>query len=180
MIYEPKEDSYLLEKEVMKYSRGKRVLDMGSGSGIQARAALNAGAREATATDIDDESVRELKKKGFKAIQSDLFKNVKGKFGLIIFNPPYLPEDELEDKESGRVTSGGKKGDEIILRFLKDAGMFLEKGGIVLLVVSSLTPQTGINKILKEKGLGKKTIASEKLFFERLEVWKIEEKSLPL
>ena len=27
----------------------------------------------------------------------DLFSKIKGKFDLIIFNPPYLPLDELED-----------------------------------------------------------------------------------
>ncbi len=207
MIYQPKEDSYLLEKEVIKYSRGKKVLDMGSGSGIQARAALDSGAKEVIALDIDDESVKELKKKGikknfdnwvnkkskfsnktickkskmikqivYKAIKSDLFDKVKGKFDLIIFNPPYLPYDDKEDLKSRRATSGGKKGDEIILRFLNDANKFLEKDGIVLIVVSSLTPKNKINKILKEKRLEKKVISEEKLFFEKLEVWKVERK----
>src|SRR3989344_3667442 len=168
MIYQPKEDSYLLEKEVIKYSREKRVLDVGSGSGIQAMAALKFGAREVIATDIDFDSLKKLKRKGikenfdnfankeskfsnrtickkskmtkqivYKSIQSDLFNKVKGKFDLIIFNPPYLPEDELEDRESRRATSGGKKGDEIILRFLKYANKFLEEKGIILMVISS-------------------------------------------
>lgn len=38
MIYEPEEDSYLLEKYVKKLAKGK-VLDLGTGSGIQALAA---------------------------------------------------------------------------------------------------------------------------------------------
>ena len=53
MIYEPAEDSYLLVEEVRKRARGKKVLDVGTGSGIQARAAYSAGAREVLAVDID-------------------------------------------------------------------------------------------------------------------------------
>ena len=40
MIYQPSEDSYLLEKEVKKYSPKKSVLDIGSGSGIQAQSSI--------------------------------------------------------------------------------------------------------------------------------------------
>ena len=39
MIYVPREDSFLLAKFVEKYAFGK-VLDMGTGSGIQAESAL--------------------------------------------------------------------------------------------------------------------------------------------
>ena len=55
MIYEPAEDSYLLEKQVKKYSKHKRVLDIGAGSGIQALAAMNSGAKYVLAADIEDE-----------------------------------------------------------------------------------------------------------------------------
>jgi len=44
MIYEPKEDSYLLEGVVKNYSKGKKVLDMGCGSGILGDSALREGA----------------------------------------------------------------------------------------------------------------------------------------
>src|SRR3989344_6760674 len=139
MIYEPKEDSYLLEKEVQKYANGKKVLDMGSGSGIQAMAALEAGALSVLAVDVNWEVVGELKKKWIDAVLSDLFLGIgEKKFDLIVFNPPYLPFDSREDKESALATTGGRRGDEIIIKFLKDAGKHLVDGGVVLLVVSSL------------------------------------------
>jgi len=37
-VYQPMEDSFLLSGFVSKKCRGKKVLDMGTGSGIQARA----------------------------------------------------------------------------------------------------------------------------------------------
>lgn len=174
MIYDPSYDSYLLEEQVLKYSKGKRVLDVGSGSGIQARAAIKANAKEVLAVDINDEVVKMLRERGLKSKKSDLFSNVRGKFDLIIFNPPYLPEDEMEDAESRRITSGGRSGDEIIVRFLKEANKYLNEDGIILIVLSSLTPKKRILKILKEKGLKKKVLSEKKLFMEKLEVWKIE------
>ncbi|MBU0760997.1 MAG: methyltransferase [Nanoarchaeota archaeon] len=173
MIYTPREDSHLLEKEVRKYAKGKKVLDIGSGNGIQAQAALVSGAREILAVDINPEAVKHCKKNGLDAIQSDLFENVEGKFDLIIFNPPYLPGDEREDAESAVATSGGEKGDEIIVRFLENVGEHLEKDGIILIVVSSLTPLDGIDKFVKEK----RVVASAKVFMEELEVWEVRQSS---
>ena len=176
MIYEPSEDSFLLAEQVKKYARNKSVLDIGSGSGIQAFTALENGAKDVLAIDINRSAVKELRKKGLNAVQSDLFSNVKGKFYLIIFNPPYLPFDSREDNESSKVTSGGKKGDEIIIKFLRQVKDYLDDKGIILLVVSSLTPQKRIIKIFKEEGLTKKVLANKKLFMEELQVWEIKKK----
>jgi len=91
MIYEPNDDSYLLKEFVLKHARGK-VLDMGTGSGIQAEAALEK-TQDVLAADINNEAAEFCKKKGINAVQSDLFENINHKFDLIIFNPPYLPEE---------------------------------------------------------------------------------------
>ncbi len=173
MIYEPSEDSRLLVKEVTRYSLGKKVLDMCSGSGIIAQAALRSHAASVLAIDIDKESITYLKQQGILAIQSDLFKNAKGKYDLIACNPPYLPKDTREDPRSSKATSGGKNGDELILRFLKQAPRHLEKDGIILLVLSSLTPRKKIDALLKRLKLEKEVIASESFFMEALDVWKI-------
>ena len=66
MIYEPAEDSFLLQKYVKKYAKGK-VLDMGTGSGIQAEAA-----KDVLAVDVNPECVEYVKKKGIRAIVSNL------------------------------------------------------------------------------------------------------------
>ncbi len=173
MIYSPREDSFLLEIEVKKYAKDKTVLDMGSGSGIQAKAALSSGAKSILAADIDAGAIKELKKQKIPAVQSDLFSKIKGKFDLIIFNPPYLPEDKREDKESQLATAGGRHGDEIILRFIRYAKSHLTKDGIILMVISSLTPQKKILALLKRQKLNHQILSSERFFFETLEVWKI-------
>lgn len=173
MIYEPAEDSFLMAKEVSRIAKGKKVLDVGTGSGILALAARDAGAREVLAVDIDPSSVKFVKEKGIEVKKSDLFDNAKGKFDLIVFNPPYLPVDSREDSESALATTGGEKGDEIIVRFLEDVEKHLEKEGRILLLVSSLTPTKRIEKTLRESGLRQKVVAMQKIFMEELSVWEI-------
>ena len=176
MIYTPREDSFLLEGEIKKLAKNKSVLDMGTGSGIQAKAAVKAGAKSVLAADINEEAIILLKKQGINAIKSNLFQKIKGKFDIITFNPPYLPEEKQEDKESALATTGGKRGDEIILKFLKQAKPHLEQKGIILLVISSLTPKDKIIKLLEKQSLKHKVLSSEKFFFETLELWEIKNK----
>lgn len=173
MIYQPEEDSYLLEEFVRKKVKGKTFLDMGSGSGIQSRTAMLSGAKSILAVDISTEAIKILKKQALPSVKSDLFKNVKGKFDIIAFNPPYLPEDKREDKESAITTTGGKRGDEIILRFLKQAPKHLSTKGTILLILSSLTPKDKILPLLKKLNLSHRLISKKKLFFETLELWQI-------
>ena len=58
IVYEPAEDSYLLQKFVKKLVKGK-VLDMGTGSGIQALSVKG----DVLAVDINPEAVEKCKEK---------------------------------------------------------------------------------------------------------------------
>lgn len=175
MIYRPAEDSYLLAEQVKRFSRGKSFLDIGTGIGIQAEAAIEAHASAVLAIDINAEAIELLKSKKINALKSNLFSNLpkESKFDIIAFNPPYLPKDKLEDKESALTTTGGKKGDELILKFLKQAPSHLNKNGIILLLLSSLTPTDKINSLLKKLNLKSKIISRKKLFMEELFILKI-------
>ncbi|MBS3090908.1 methyltransferase [Candidatus Pacearchaeota archaeon] len=173
MVYQPREDSHLLQEEIRKLAKDKSVLDLGSGSGIQARTAVVAGAKSVLASDINQEAVNHLISLGLYTIRSDLFSNIAGQFDLIIFNPPYLPEDRREDKQSSLTTSGGKRGDELTIKFLKEAKEHLTENGIILLIVSSLTPKDKIFWTLHRQDFSKTVLSSKKLAFEELEVWKI-------
>tara|TARA_Y100000310_G_scaffold343859_1_gene453532 strand:- start:1847 stop:2353 length:507 start_codon:yes stop_codon:yes gene_type:complete len=165
MIYKPREDSFLLQKHVKKFSEG-RVLDMGTGSGIQAVTAAES-AEYVLAVDVNPEAVEYARKKGLNVIQSDLFESVSGQFDLIIFNPPYLPEDPDEPEDSRLATTGGKEGSELLLRFLENARKYLVEDGKVLVLVSSLTGD--VEELFK--GYDYKLLDSEKLFMEKLSVY---------
>ena len=103
-----------------------------------------------------------------------MFSNVKGKFDLIIFNPPYLPNDELEDKESKKITTGGEYGFEILERFFSQVNKYLNKNGKILIVFSSLTNKNKVNKIIKQNKLKFRLLEDKKIFFETLYFYLIE------
>ncbi len=172
MIYQPAEDSHLLESLIPKYAPNKTVLDMGTGSGILAKSALSSGASSVTAADINPEAKSQLPKE-ITFIESDLFSNISESYDLIIFNPPYLPEDPREPEDSKLATTAGKQGDEIILEFIKQSPNYLNPNGKILLLVSSLTPLDKIDSLLDKLTFSKKVIAKKKLFMEELVVFEI-------
>lgn len=165
LIYEPAEDSFLFKEFLQEYfadidNSKSKILEMGCGSCILSETLRDLGFTEILCADINKDAVNLAKKLGFNAIQTDLFENIKEKFDYIIFNPPYLPKDPLEDEESSLITTGGEKGDEIIVKFLKQTQNFLNDSGKIFVLISSLTPT---------KNLGKyKIVARKKIFYEEL------------
>ncbi|MEM4152578.1 MAG: methyltransferase [Candidatus Pacearchaeota archaeon] len=168
-MYEPREDSFLLLKNIKKYIKPEyKVLDMGTGSGILAKEASKY-TKKVIATDIDGEIIKKLKKenKKIKFINSNLFSNIKGKFDLILFNPPYLPSKKIKDRE----IDGGINGVEIIEKFLKQAKNYLKTNGRILLVCSSLNKN--VEKLFKKYRYYFKKIDETNLFFEKLFIYEL-------
>ena len=179
-IYKPREDSKLLEKYVRKYSKSI-VLDIGTGSGIQAiTAAKSKKVKKVIATDIQKSIIepfkKKIKNKKIKFIVSDLFKNIKNKkFDTIIFNPPYLPS-ELKVKDL--TLEGGKKGYEVIEKFLNDVNTYLKPDGLILIIFSSLTKKDKVDEFIKNNLLESKLLEKQHYFFEDLYVYLIKKSAL--
>jgi release factor glutamine methyltransferase len=179
MIYQPAEDSYFLS-EILKKQIPKLLvknpnltfLEIGTGSGIQLETAHSSGIKTENifSSDINKASVQHCNLLGYSCIYSDLFENIKDKFDLIVFNPPYLPEHEY-DKEKD--TSGGKDGDETIIRFLQQAKEHLNTNGKIFLLLSSRTPLENIEKELQTNNYKKKFLGNERLFYEDLSIWEL-------
>ena len=177
MIYQPAEDSYLLEDVVKNFLKNKdkniEILDMGSGSGIQAQACVDLGFDNVLAVDVNPDAVKNLDKKGLNVVESDLFSNIdeNEKYDLIIFNAPYLPEDKREPEDIRLATTAGKEGYEIIVKFLEESKDYLNEKGKILLLFSSLSqPEIILNKS-QEFGYEYKLIKKMKLDFEELLVY---------
>ena len=106
-----------------------------------------------------------------KVLKSDLFSNVKGKFDVIIFNPPYLPFD---NKDKDVAINGGVKGYEIIKRFLYKAKNYLNDKGFILMVFSNKTGKQEVDDIIKRKGYAHELLEKKSLpFFEELYAYKL-------
>src|SRR6266516_4073053 len=120
-------------------SKAGRVLDLGTGSGIQALLALN-HCDEVVATDINP---RALAYTRFNAAlnrlaipmtrQGDLFEPLAGEaFDLIVANPPYV----LSPDSSLRFRDSGMAGDELSRTVVRGAARHLTDGGFASILVS--------------------------------------------
>ncbi|MDP7610234.1 MAG: methyltransferase, partial [Candidatus Woesearchaeota archaeon] len=176
----PRPETETIVEQVVRRFKGKgslNILDIGTGSGVLAvEAAKNA--ETVVGVDIDEKAIKYCKKnvkdEKIRFFKGNLFKDVKGKFDLIVFNPPYLPKDK-EDKDIAHC--GGKHGYEVVERFIREVGDYLEPDGKVLLLFSSLTNKEKVDGFVKENLLGFELLEEKSFFFEKLYVyllWKSE------
>ena len=184
--YSPQEDSLMLSEQVKKHAKGV-ILDVGTGRGIQVLSALeNKLSKKIIGIDIDKEAVdycrKKIKSKKADFFQSDLFDIFKRKkllpkeffscqFDTIIFNPPYLPAENPKDIDIQ--LEGGKKGYEVIERFLSEANEFLSQDGIILLLFSSRTNKEYIDNLIQKSLFISEILDKKHFFFEDLFVYKI-------
>ena len=134
---------------------GQSILDLCTGSGAIAVAVykeLEKSNRKAkvTAVDISADAL-ELAKENAEAneadilfIQSDLFSRIRGRFDIIVSNPPYIPSAEIQtlqrevkDYEPRLALDGGADGLDMYRRIAKDASKYLNRGGVLIMEVGA-------------------------------------------
>lgn len=175
-VYEPSEDSFLLAESV-SVPESARVLDLGTGSGIQGINAALQGASGVLSTDVSSDALKNAEENAkrlglrelFEFRQGSLFECLEGgeRFGAIIFNPPYV----ASGKRRFRDLDGGKRGREVLDSFLRGFAPHLEKGGKCFFLQSSLNGEGETVKALEARGFLHEVLARKKLFFEELLVF---------
>ena len=124
------ETEYLVEKTLnyaKKYFSNKiNILDIGTGSGAIAISLKKHLDSNVTASDISAKALEIAKENAINNnakitfIKSDIFENIKGKFDIIISNPPYIAYDEeIEDIV--------KNNEPHIALYAKDNGLYFYK-----------------------------------------------------
>ncbi len=172
-VYEPSEDSFLLADAALSEIKGsERLLEVGCGSGIVA-AVIKANTKAKIAgIDINPDAAKCTKENGIDAIRGDLLSCIKGKFDMIIFNPPYLPTSE-EERTGGWLNTaldGGCDGRRVIDRFLEEAGRCLDGKGKLLMLVSSLSGIEEEKSKMEALGYTMEIKSQERFMFETLAV----------
>ncbi|MHA1267677.1 MAG: HemK2/MTQ2 family protein methyltransferase [Candidatus Helarchaeota archaeon] len=179
-VYPPSDDTYLLAENLL-VEPGDLVLEIGTGTGLISLIAAKT-AQKVIATDVTPEAITlalhniHLNQMGHKIElrQGDLFTPIlQGeKFDLILFNPPYLPIDRTQMNSLPapltRAWNGGITGRFYIDPFIEECRNFLNKGGRVQLIQSSLSDIKKSCQLFQINGFEVKIHASIPSFFERI------------
>lgn len=173
-LYCPSDDSLLLADYLP--SIAGNCLDMGSGTGFQSLIMARNGAQKVIAADINKAAIPAIQEnaklnqfeKAIEARESNLFGRIPEKFDFIAFNPPYVESENFKWLE----VDGGKKGREILDRFLAEVRNHLNEKGICIFLQTDLNGMKETEAILKKQKLDFEILGKKDLFFEALIVVK--------
>ena len=132
---------------------GNAILDLCTGSGAIAIAVYKELEKQGkkikmTAVDISEDALTlakenaELNGADVNFIRSDLFTRIRGRFDIIITNPPYIPtaevdnlQREVKDYEPRLALDGGADGLDYYRKIAQEAPKYLTRGGMLIMEV---------------------------------------------
>lgn len=164
----PRPETELLVDLVLFYAgRGRRVLDLGTGSGAVAVAVkFNRPDLEVFASDVSEGAIRTARKNSGRILgknsirfyHGDLYEPFPGlRFDIIVANPPYISHEEkgsLQKEiffEPERALFAADGGLAVIRRIMAGAGDHLSEGGRALMEIGS-GMRDDIKKLSREYG----------------------------
>ena len=153
-------------------------LEVGCGAGLVTLKGAEV-ARSVVSVDVSLDAVKNtrenLRRQGLdkkcEVFQTDLLTAFISslKFSIVVFNPPYLPEDDMSTGLDHALI-GGETGAEVTQRFIPQVVDHLLDGGRVYVVVSTLADRNAIQKTMEECGLDVEMVSEEQMFFEKIQV----------
>ncbi len=159
--------SDLLGRVVLDEVReGERVLDMGTGSGVNAILAATRGA-EVVAVDINPHAVEAARANAernrvgdrISIRRSDLFAEVEGRFDLVVFDPPFRwmkPRDWAE----ASITDEDYRA---LTAFFATVREHLAEGGRILVFFGTTADIGYLERLVEGNGLSFEVVASRHL-----------------
>ena len=165
----PRPDTEILIEEVLKkYQQNKTlsILDIGTGSGCIIISILKERKNfKGFAIDISKKAINIAKynakihhlENRIKFYKSSVDKFFKGKYDLIISNPPYIKKFELKYLENDIIgfepnlaLEGGNDGFLVTKQVIKGSSRLLKKGGSLIMEIG-FDQKMGIKKLLKKE-----------------------------
>ena len=184
----PEQETELLVEEVIKYCKGKTVLDMCTGSGCIAISISLLGEPDiVVASDISDkalevakENAELLKASEVKFVKGDLFENITGSFDIIVSNPPYIEthiieklEPEVRDYIPRLALDGDKDGLKFYKNITKKAIKYLNKNARIFYEIG-YNQSEAVTDILLENGFEEIKIIKDYSGLDRIVTAKFE------
>ncbi len=191
-IYEPAEDSFLMEREIKSFLKNKsnlNVCEVGVGSGFVFSEIIRINPKNKYfGVDINLDAIKSTKKRLQKnKLNAELFKGnllepILEKQDLIFFNTPYLPCEDGDKYENldlkDKAIYGGKNGYEVIFNFIDQINYKLKEDGVVFMLFSSLSKEDMIKEKLEREGFFVEEVIKEKHFMEELIIYKFSKSDL--
>ena len=145
----PRQDTENLVEQALPHVKGKKVLDMCTGSGcIAVSVKILGGSVRCDAADISDEALEiacyNAKKNNadITFIKSDMFDNITEKYDVILSNPPYIRPDvikelmpEVREHEPMLALDGGNDGLDFYRILAEKSKEHLEKDGMIMMEI---------------------------------------------
>jgi release factor glutamine methyltransferase len=159
--------SHLLGESVLADVRpGDRVLDMGTGSGVNAILAASRGAA-VVAVDVNPRAIEAATANAHankvadkvEVRHSDVFSNVAETFDLIVFDPPFRwfrPRDRLE-------TAMTDAGYRAMTAFFRQARSHLSPGGRMLIFFGTSGDLDYLRRLFDEERFLAEVVATDRL-----------------
>jgi protein-(glutamine-N5) methyltransferase, release factor-specific len=147
------ETEELAQQVIASAEEGDNILDLCTGSGAVAIAVykeLEKSRRKAnvTAADVSGDALAlarenaETNGADVNFVQSDLFSRIRGRYNIIVSNPPYIPTKDIEglqrevrEFEPRLALDGGEDGLDFYRRIAQEAGKYLVRGGMLIMEV---------------------------------------------
>lgn len=164
------EDSKLLGEAISILPSGKMVLEIGVGGGGNLPSLTKKFACVVCTDIVRPNTFSTFDKNRVSFVIADratCFRN--SIFDVVVFNPPYVPSQEIYDKS----VDGGPNGVEVPLQFLKSALEVTKSDGTILMLLSSDDTLIILEQFCSEHKLSMKEISERKMFFETIFVYLI-------
>ncbi len=144
--------------------QSKRILDLGTGSGVIAlslalkfpEVAIDAIDISVDALALAQENASRLDAARVRFLESDLLARVDGNYDVIVANLPYVARADREQlaaevlRDPEVALFGGERGDELIQRLIDAAPNYLVAGGLLALEIG-LDQSDSLVKLLERK-----------------------------
>lgn len=161
----PRQDTECLAEEVLRVCAGKRVLDLCTGSGCIAISVAKLGAPAyVQATDLSEGALAVAKENALELhadvefYRGNLYEAVRGRFDIIVSNPPYIASAEIESlmpevrvHEPRMALDGKEDGLSFYRRIITGAGEYLVPGGRIFFEIG-FDQAMAVSELLHENG----------------------------